>query len=161
MRDCSLIIKWLSNYIYLLEMFVRQIVNFFPPMKMQRPHVFAVRSIGRQGKKNEKVVKNAKLITFLCSMGIIPLHQCSFLAAAAAAVSSYLGGSGARGCTLLFDALNLCKRADLTENLCNQKMHQNIDSAYCRWMMQLKCKIFKFKAGNGKLANDCKFCFER
>ena len=79
-------------------MFVRQIVNFFPPDENATPARVRCSRDRQARKKNEKVVKkNAKLITFLCSMGIIPLHQCSFLAAAAtaAAVSSYPGGSGA------------------------------------------------------------------
>ena len=86
---------WLSNYIYLLEMFVRQIVNFFSPDENATPARVRCSRDRQARKKWKSSKKNAKLITFLCSMGIIPLHQCSFLAAAAA-VSSYLGGSGAR-----------------------------------------------------------------
>ena len=57
MRDYSLVIKWLSNYIYLLEMFVRQIVNFFPPNENATPARVRCSRDRQARKKNEKVVK--------------------------------------------------------------------------------------------------------
>ena len=54
-RDCSLVIKWLSNYIYLLEMFVRQIVNFFPPNENATPARVRC-SRDRQARKKMKKV---------------------------------------------------------------------------------------------------------